>query len=193
MACFVLWDSFRIFFSHVPSSLSQTKIFESLFWKSGVPTATVEENNLRTAMKSGFFIKRTAIPCYLYKFIIPLLMLAKIQAHCTILQNVLQSGFAATIKCICHPNYAKQVVVCKTTSKTELGFFIHLWKKCQHEIYIYFVVEVLYCHYYRKLDPRVVSECNYHNINTIFIILANTSVAINNVTQNEIWFIQSHI
>lgn len=95
-------------------------------------------------MRSGFFIKTTAVSCYLCKFIIPLLILAKIQAHCTILQNVLQSGFAATIKCICHPNYAKQVVDCRTTSKTELEFFIHLGEKCQPEIDIYFVVEYLY-------------------------------------------------
>jgi len=80
-------------------------------------------------------------------------MLAKIQAHCTILQNVLQNGFAATIKYICHPSYAKQVVYCKTTPKTELGFFIYLYKKCQHEIHVYFVVDILHYHYYRKLDP----------------------------------------
>lgn len=151
----MLWDSFRILFSCVPSYLSQTKMFDNLLEKTCVLTATVEQNNLRTAMRSGFFIKTTAMPCYLCKFIIPLLMLAKIQAHCTILQNVLQSDFAATIKCICHPNYAKQVVDGKTTSKTELGFFIHLYKKCQHEIYVYIVVEVLYYHYYRKLDPCV--------------------------------------
>lgn len=36
-----------------------------------------------------------------------------------------------------------------------------------------------------------VSGYNYHNIKPIFIILANTSVAINNVMQNEIWLIQS--
>lgn len=86
-------------------------------------------------MRSGFFFKTTAIPATC-TFIIPLLMLAKLQTYCTILQNVLQSGFAATIKCICHPNYAKQVVDCKTTSKTRLGFFIHLYKKCQNKIYV---------------------------------------------------------
>lgn len=99
-------------------------------------------------MKSGISIKTTANSLS----VTSLLMLAKIQNHCTILQNVLQSEFATTIKCICHPNYAKQLFDCKTASKSELGSFIHLYKKCQLDMHVYFVVKVLYYHYYRKIE-----------------------------------------
>lgn len=61
-------------------------------------------------------------------------MLTKIQAHYTILQSVLQSGFAAKIKFNCHPDYAKQETDNETTTKTELKSFIHFYKKCQNRI-----------------------------------------------------------
>lgn len=157
-----------------------------LSWQQLLSRITSEQ-----AWEVAFSLKQLQFPWYLYKFIIPLLMLAKIQAHCTILQNVLQSGFATTIKCICHPNYAKQVVDCKTTSKTELGSFIHLYKKCQHEIHVYFVVEVLHYHYYRKLSLYQNAVIIIQKNIIFFFTLVNTSVAVNNVLQNETWLIKA--
>lgn len=136
-------------------------------------------------MRSGISIKTTANSL----FIIPLLMLAKIQAHCTILQKVLQSEFAATIKCICHPNYAKQLFDCKTASKTELGSFIHFYKKCQFDTHVYFVEKVLYYHHYRKIES--VWECSHYNIKNHCFTLVNISIPVNNTLQNNTWLIKA--